>query len=943
MKRRSPLLLLSFLALAAAAVAQVAQVDLSAPIPTDPNVRIGRLSNGLTYYIQKNAKPENKVELRLAVNIGSTAESDDQQGLAHFLEHMAFNGTKSFKKNDLVSYLQSIGVRFGPDLNAYTSFDETVYILSIPTEKTELLDKGLLILTEWASAMTLDPEEIQKERGVVLEELRLGKGAEQRMRDRYFSKIFRGSKYAERLPIGQKEILEKFDPKVLNDFYEDWYRPDLMAVVAVGSLDVDEMEKKIRANFGGIKAKRKAKPVPVAAVPDHAETLIAVETDKEASTTSAQLLFKKPAERAKNLRDLRQQIIKNFFNGMLNARLDEIRQSPNPPFVFGGAGFGGFVRNKDAYSVFSVTDPKSVKSALSVFLDENNRVKQFGFTQPEFDRQKERYFASLENSYRERDKTESFLFADSYVYHFLAGNPVPGTEYRFNFAKAVVPTITLKEVNDLARDAITNSNRVVIVTGPEKQGVTYPTQDEIAALLKQAESATLTPYVDNVINEALVGELPADAKIVEEKADGKFGLTFLTLSNGVKVVLKPTDYKADQILMLAFSPGGTSLLPDDKAFSAQFLSQVAGESGVKKLSRVQLTKMLAGKRAGASINLSGQYEYVNGNATPKDLETMFQLAYLQFTGINFDAGAFDSFISKQKKFLPDLISNPQTYFSNEVGKIMSQNHPRYFPFPTLEQLEKVKLEDIKTAHADRFADASDFTFVFVGNFENEKIKPFVLKYLGNLPNKKRAEYWKDLGIRPPDGKLDRVIRKGVDQKSLVQITFTGPAKYERDEARSISALGELMTIKLIEILREEKGGVYGVNAFGSLSKIPYERYSFTITFPCGPENVETLSAAAIAELTKIQNGQIDDKDVEKVKEARRVRAREDDRRNEYWSNAISQSLLQGTDLYSLEEIEKRIDAITKADLQAAAKKYLKIDERKQFVLMPDAQAVKQED
>jgi zinc protease len=937
MKRKLSQFLSFFILLTAVAVAQA---DLSSPIPTDPNVRIGKLSNGLTYYIQKNAKPENKVELRLAVNVGSTAERDDQQGLAHFLEHMAFNGTKSFKKNELVSYLQSIGVRFGADLNAYTSFDETVYMLSIPTEKKELLDKGLLVLSDWASAITLDPEEIQKERGVVLEELRLGRGADQRMRDRYFSKVFKGSLYAERLPIGRKEVLENFDPKVLTDFYEDWYRPDMMAIVAVGSLDLDEMEKKIRASFGGIKAKRKAKAVPVASVPDHKETLIAVETDKEASTTSAQLLFKKPAEHPKNLADLRKQLVKDFFNGMLNARLDEIRQSPNPPFVFGGAGFGGFVRNKGAYSVFSITDPKSVKAALTVFLDENNRVKEFGFTPGEFERQKDRYFVGLENSYKERDKSESLLFADSYVYHFLTGNPIPGIEFRYNFGKAVVPTVTLKEVNDLAKEAITEENRVVIVTGPEKEGATYPTHDEILSVLKQAETAKLTPYVDNVVQETLVGDLPATAKITEERIDAKFGITYWTLSNGVKVVLKPTSFKADQILMRSFSPGGLSLIGDDKAFSGQFVSQVAAESGLKKLSRVQLSKLLASKRANASISLSEQYEYVNGNSTPKDLETMLQIAYLQFTDVNFESGAFDSFLNKQKKFLPDLISNPQMFFSNEVGKVMSQNHPRAYAFPTLEQLDKIKLDEIKAIYADRFSDASDFTFVFVGNFENEKIKPQILRYLGNLPSKKRVEAWKDLGIRPPEGKVEKTIRKGVDQKSLVQIAFTGPAKFDKNDARSIAALGELLTIKLTEILREEKSGVYGVGAFGSLSKIPYERYNFNISFPCGPENVESLTNAAIAEVVKVQNGQIEDKDIEKVKEARRVRAREDAQRNEYWASEISRSLLQNLEMYTLEELEKRIDEITKEDLQSVAKKYVKLEERKQFVLLPESAAVK---
>ena len=933
-KRISQLLLL----VVVFSTAVFAQFDLKAPIPTDPTVRVGKLSNGLTYYIQKNSKPENKVELRLAVNIGSTAERDDQQGLAHFLEHMAFNGTKSFKKNELVSYLQSIGVQFGADLNAYTSFDETVYMLSIPTENKALVDKGLLVLTEWASAITLDPDEIQKERGVVLEELRLGTGAEQRMRDRYFGKIFQESAYAERLPIGKREVLEKFDPKVLVDFYEDWYRPDRMAVIVVGSLDVEEMEKKIRASFSPIKAKRKIKPAPTVNVPDHKETLVAVETDKEASTTSAQLIFKKPPMRSKNLADLRGSLVRNFFNGMINARLDEIRQSPNPPFVFGGAGFGGFVRNKDAYSVFSITDPKSVKSALTVFIEENNRVKQFGFSQAEFDRQKERYFSSLENSYKERDKTDSDRFADSYVYHFLDNGPAPGAEFQYNFGKAIVPTITLKEVNDLVKEAITDHNRVIVVTGPEKPDAVYPTPDEILAVLKQAEAAKLTPYVDNVVNEALVGELPATAKVAEERTDGKFGLTYLTLSNGVKVVLKPTDYKADQILMRGFSPGGLSLVSDDKAYSGQFLSQVASESGLKKMSRVQLSKLLSGKRASASISVSEQYEYVNGNATPKDLESMLQLAYLQFTDINFEQAAFDSFLNKQQKFLPGLISDPQTYFGDEVNKIMSQNHPRAYPFPTMEQLNKVKLDEIKAVYADRFSDASDFTFVFVGNFENDKIKPLLLKYLGNLPSKKRVENWKDLGIRPPAGKVEKTIRKGVDQKSLVQIMFTGPAKFDRNEARSISALGELLTIKLTELLREEKSGVYGVGAYGSIGKIPFERFNFTISFPCGPENVESLTAAAMAEVAKIQNGQIDEKDIEKVKEARRIKAREDVKRNEYWALEVSRSLLQGLDMYTIEELEARINSISKEDLQAVAKKYLKMDERKHFVLLPEAAA-----
>lgn len=933
MKKR----LLLFVLFCVASATVLAQSNLNAPIPLDPNLRTGKLPNGLTYFIRKNNKPENKVELRLAVNVGSTAEKEDQQGLAHFLEHMAFNGTKNFKKNELVSYLQSIGVSFGSHLNAYTSFDETVYMLSIPTDKPGLLDKGILVLSDWASSLTLDPEEVRKERGVVLEELRIGKGADQRMRDRYFPKLFKGSIYAERLPIGKADVLQNFDVKVLKDFYEDWYRPDLMAVVVVGSLDPDEMESKIKASFSEIKAKRPARARPVATVPDHKETLIAVETDKEASVTQAQLIFKRDPDRSKTLADARQQLVRNYFNGMLNARFDEIRQSPDPAFVFGGGGFGGLVRNKGSFNAFGVTDAKNLMRTIGVFLDETNRVKQFGFTAPELERMKQRYSASLENRFRERDKTESRMHADMYAQMFLMDRRAPGIEFEYEFHREVLPTLTLAEINSLATAAITPENRVIVVTGPEKEGVRYPTEADILDLLKRSETAKLTPYVDNVVNEPLVGELPMTARITEERTDASLGITYWLLSNGVKVALKPTDFKADQIVMRAFSPGGLSLVPDDHAFSGVFLGQVAGESGVKKLTRPQLTKLMAGKQAFASISLSDQFEYLNGSSTPKDLETMLQLTYLQFQQVNFDPRAFDSFIAKQKQFLPNLIANPQSYFSKEVNKTMSRNHPRSIAFPPTEaELSSAKLEHIKAVYADRFADASDFTFVFVGSFESDSLKPLVLKYLGNLPSKNRTEAWKDLGIRPPDGKLEKVFRKGVDQKSMVQIIFTGAIPYDRDDSRSISALGELLTIKLIEILREEKGGVYGVGAFGSLGKIPYERYSFTVSFPCGPENVESLTAAAIAEIVKVQNGEIDEKDVEKVKEARRVTLREDLRRNEYWATSIVTNLSQGNEIYSQAELERRIDLITKEDLQNAAKKFLKLDAMKRFVLMPES-------
>lgn len=932
MKQRFAWLLLFVVGLSANLFAQV---DLNAPLPADANVRVGKLPNGLTYYIRKNAKPEKKVELRLVINAGSILERDDQQGLAHFLEHMAFNGTKDFPKNELVSYLQSIGVSFGADLNAYTSFDETVYILPIPTDKPELLDKGFQVLEDWASAITLDKAEIDKERGVVLEEMRLGKGAEQRMSDRYYPLLFYGSQYAKRLPIGQKQILENFDRQALVDFYEEWYRPDLMAVVAVGDLDVDATEAKIKAHFGGIKAKRAAKPRPAFEIPDHKESFTAVETDREAALTFVRIIYKKTAVKVKTKADLRSETIKDFFGAMLTARLDEIRQSPNPPFIFAGMNFGELLRNKSSYTMFGVTTPENVQKTLNTMLLENRRVAEFGFTETELKRQKENYLKGLENRYNERAKTESSRWAAQYIGSFLNETPEPGIEFEYEFGRQIVPAITLVEVNALAAKTTSEENRVAIVTGLDKPGIKYPTKEEIAASIKTAETAKLEPYKETVTTEPLVGELPATAKIVEEKKNDKFGITYWTLSNGVKVVLKPTDFKADEIIMNAFSPGGLSLVSNEKVLSGIYAGGLVDQSGVKKLSRVELTKMLAGTKFGVGVGINEMFETVGGTSTPQDFEKMLQLVYLRFTDVNFQKPVFDSIIAQQKMFLPSLVSNPQTYFSAEISKFVNQKNPRFInPFDSA-TFDKINYEDLKAIYTERFADASDFTFIFTGAFDNEKIKPQILKYLGNLPALRRKEAGKDLGYRPLMGKAEKVLNKGVDQKSFVEMRFSGETKYDRDENDALSALGELLTIKLIEILREEKGGVYGVGAFGGMSKLPYESFSFSIAFPCGPENVDSLIKAALDEVKKIQDGQIDEKDVAKVREARLVRNREVYKRNGYWSSLIYGEMATSIGMIDQTEAEAKINAITKADIQKVAGKYLKIDERQQFILMPE--------
>ena len=926
---------LLFLLLMGLAFTAQAQNNPNQPIPTDPNVKIGKLPNGLTYYIQRNSKPEKKVELRLVLNAGSILERDDQQGYAHFMEHMAFNGSKNFKKNELVSYLQSIGVEFGADLNAYTSFDETVYILPIPDEKPELLDKGLLVLKDWASGLTLDKEEVKKEQGVVLEELRLGKGADDRMREKYFPKLLYGSQYANRLPIGKKELLENVNYKALVDFYEDWYRPDLMAVMAVGDFDAAQMEAKIKATFSDIKAKRKAKPRVTFPVPDHKETFVSIESDKEATGTSVEFYFKKPETKVLTQMDFRKSLVMAFYNGMLGARFDELRQSPKAPFRFAGSGFGGFIRGKSAFSMFGSTVPDKINETIIALLNENKRVKDFGFTPAELERQKARYLASLENSYKERDKTQSFFLIDRLVNSFLSQTPVPAIDFTYQFGKNVVPTITLEEVNALAKNTTSEDNRVIIITGLADGKAKYPTEQEVLNLIKEADSAKLTPYTETVATEPLVANLPTTPKVMSESKDDKFGLTYWTLSNGVKVVLKPTDFKADEITMRGFSPGGFSLIDDEKYKTGSGVNQLIGESGVKNLSRIDLGKMLSGKRIAASVSVGELFETVSGAASPKDFETMLQLAYLKFTNVNFDKNVFDSNIAKQKMSLPMLASSPDFYFLQERLKIENKDNPRFVNPFDLESIEKFNFENMKAIYQDRFADASDFTFIFVGNFEPEKVKPLITQYLGNLPSINRKETWKDLNIKSLEGKYEKVINKGIEDKSQVSITFRGDAEFNLNENRHLSALGELLSIKLVEILREEKGGVYGVGASGGMSKIPKGRFFFSIEFPCGSKNVDSLIKAALDEVVKIQNGQIDDKDIAKVKEARLLKAKENYKENSYWSSLLYGNLAEGNDLIDLAETENRINSINKEEMQKVAKKYLNLDKKIQFVLMPE--------
>ncbi|WP_258097408.1 M16 family metallopeptidase [Marinoscillum pacificum] len=907
---------------------------LTSPIPMDPNVRVGKLENGLTYYIRKNDKPEDKIEFRLAVNAGSILENEDQKGLAHFVEHMAFNGSKNFQKNELVNYLQSIGVEFGADLNAYTSFDETVYMLPIPTGDPEVLDQGLKVLEDWAGGLEFSPEEIDKERGVVIEEWRLGQGADQRMRDKWFPIMFKDSRYAERLPIGEKEIIENADYETIKSFYKTWYRPNLMAIVAVGDLDPDAMEKEIKTRFGKLKNPKKPQERKVFDVPSHEDTYVAIEQDKEASFTMVRVVYKMDDEDgSKELKDLRKSLTYSLFNNMINQRLNELRQSATPPFVFGSTGYGSLVRTKNNYSSFAMVGEDGIMNGLEALVTENERVKRFGFTEGELKRAKARLLNSLEQEMKEQDKTESGRLAMEYVNSFLETDPIISPYFTYEFAKKQFESIKVAEINAYAPKWIKDSDRVVVITGPERDNPDV-TKESVLATLKDVGSMELEPYADEMSDSELLAEKPKKGSVASEKVIENVDITELTLSNGVKVVLKATDYKNDEILMSASSDGGHSLYDDDNYENATYSSSIVSESGVADFSKTDLDKLFAGKTVRVSPFVGTYSEGFSGSAAPKDLETMMQMIYLYFTSPRKDAASFESFKTRNTMLYGNLMSNPAYYFQNEMIKILSQYNKRV-GFPTAEELAKIDLDKSFAIYKERFADPANFTFFFVGNFKVEEIKPLLETYLASIPSVKREETWKDLGIRPPKGKYTKVINKGTDPKSQVSINYKGEADYSKEENYILSSLGEVVTNRLIDLIREEKSGVYGVGANGYISERPYENYTFSISFPCGPENMEELKQAVYDEIELIKKEGVTEEDLKEIKESQKINRKESLKENRYWLNSLSSYYSYNRDLADFYEYEKLIEELKPKDLQEAAKKYLVKGNLIEIVLMPE--------
>ena len=913
----------------------LAQDALKKPVPFDPNVRKGKLANGFTYYIRKNTEPKKRAELYLLNKAGAILEDENENGLAHFTEHMHFNGTKNFPKNELVSYLQRAGIKFGDDLNAYTSWDQTVYQLPVPTDSAEIFNKAFVVLEDWAHNVTMEAAEIDKERGVILEELRGGKGAQKRMRDKYFPIILNGSKYAKRNIIGTEEILKNFKYETIRNFYKKWYRPDLQAIVAVGDFDIDAVEKTIKERFGKIPKAINPKPFPKYPIPYHKDTKVAIVTDPEQPYTIAQVIHKLPKAPEKTMNDTREGIKRNLFNAMLGTRLQEQTQKADPPYLFAQSGYSGFIGDYDSYYTVAVAKPGGLERSLKAALDENIRVKKFGFVASELDRAKKQYSTETDKRLKEKDKTKSVNYVNEYMSNFYEGASSMGIETYAEFVKNQIDGIKIEEINALVNKFLQAENRAVVIMAPEKDKDKLPTEAQIVGWINGA-GADVLAYEDKVMTKPLVENIPAGAKVTAVNVIKEIGVVELTLGNGVKVVMKPTDFKNDEILISARSFGGSSLYGDKDFMSASMADNVVGASGIGDYNQTQLAKYLAGKTVEVSPFVGETEEGFYGSSSPKDLETALQMIYGYFTKPGKDADAIKGAMASQRDFIKSSTASPQpeSVFSDTLSATLGGYNFRRLPM-SVERFDLANTDRAYEIYKDRFADASDFTFFMTGNFKPDDVKPLIEKYLGALPSTNRKESYKDLGIRIPAGKITKNVYKGIEAKSRASLVFSGDYTYNDDNNLQLDALEEILNIKLIEVIREKESGVYGIGAQSSYSKIPAQQYSFRIGYGTGPERVEELFTKTMAVVEEIKKNGATQADIDKFKAETRRTMEVKMKENNFWQEQLIDAHTNGTDPKTVLNWEEDLKKVTVESTKAAANQYLSGDNLVKVVLLPE--------
>ncbi len=913
----------------------VAAYGLSQQMPVDPEVLVGGLENGLRFYVRPNPRPARQAELRLVVKAGSVLEDPDQLGLAHFVEHMQFEGTKNFPGQGIIEFLGSLGLSIGADANAATSFDETSYTLRVPTDVPGALERSLQVLSDWAGGATFDPAAIERQRGIVLSEWRMRLGAAERTQDKVRRVQLQGSRYADRSPIGSPEVIEKATREQILRFYRDWYRPNLMAVIVVGDVDRNAVATLVRRYFGGLANPVPERPRPVFDVPEHADTRYAVITDKEATATAVVVNNLRPARSQGTVGGYRDIMRDQLFAAMLDARLDELTQSETPPFLNAAAGRALFSapKTRDEAALQAVVANDGVARGLDALLTELQRVIRFGFTASELERVKRADLAGFERVVIESPDRESSSRADEYTRNFMQAEALPTIWQEFAFHKRFIPEITLEEVNALARDWFPEQNRLVVVIAPEAS--TVPDQAQLAAVIRTAADKRLDPYVDAAAAVALMDTRPTPGRIVNSVARGP-GITEWTLSNGATVVLQPTTLRTDQILFRAVAPGGTSLASDAGFIQARVADDVIAAGGVGKFTSVMLDKMLTGRAVAVSPFIGEITQGLGGGSAPKDLETMFQLIYLRFTGPRADPTAFGAMRAQAQALLPNQTASPEFAFNQTLSEVLSGGHPRRQP-ETPATVAQWDLDGAFRFYKARFADARNFTFVFVGSFTPEDLKPLVETYIASLPAATGPrETWRDVGITPPRGVIERTVRKGIAPRAEVSIVFTGAFPYDDGSKLALRTMTMLLQSRLSEAIREQLGGTYAIAVDADTAKFPRPEYRIRINWTCDPARVDSLVSRVFEEIAALKATLLTPDRVARVRDILAKELEDDSRENRWVLNQLVRRYEdREVDLVGANPL-REIAALNGYAIQMAAQAYLDTQNYVKVVLLPES-------
>lgn len=901
------------------------QVDFNKPAPVDPAVRMGKLDNGMTYYIRHNEEPKERASFYIIQDVGALLENDDQNGLAHFLEHMAFNGTQHFPGKGIINTLEKHGVSFGRNINAYTSYGETVYNLSdIPVKHAGLVDTCLLVLNDWSHFLLLTDEEINAERGVITEEWRTRRTAGFRMQRQFLPVLLNGSKYMNRDVIGDLDVIKNFKSETLRNFYHEWYRTDLQAIAIVGDIDVDAVEQKVKALLSAIEPVKNPQKREFYDVPDHKEPLYVLATDKEADSYSVSLYIKHnaPATSEKNMNYLREQTIQSLFSMMTRDRITELLQKGVPPFINGSIGYGGLVSGYETFMVSATAKPDLDDLAFKSIYTEAQRIYKHGFTPGELERAKTNLLTSIESRYKQRDKISNDQYARDFKNNYIDGEPLTSIDFDWEFAQKVLPTISVEDVSAKAKQWMTPENRVIVVMGPDKPEAKHLSKEQALAIMTDIDNSQIESYEDKVVSSNLISKELKGSKVISTKNLPEFNAVEWTLGNETKVVFRQADYEKDQVSLIAQSNGGSSKVNNDQVASAMMLNSFIGAFGVGDYDATALKKALTGKKVGLGVGLSDLNETFSGSATPKDFETMMQLLYLQFENPRFDKEAYEAMLGRYKAYVANMANNPQKIMGDSLALIMTCKSPRT-KLMTPELFNEISFDQIESIYKDRFVDAGDFTYFIIGNIDEATAKTMAEKYIGSLTNLPRKETWTDRKVEGPKGKTEREIEIPLEvKKATVSVNFDAKMEFTPEQNMLLSVFRDILNLRYIEEIREKEGGTYGVRVSTGSSKFPKEEKSLSLTFDTDPAKAQYLKSILYREIDKIAQNGPTAVDLDKAVESLLKNREQAKLHNNYWMQALNTYYTYAYNPATSENYENILQKMTIAQVQEFVKTFL---------------------